>query len=71
MLHSFVLNYVTFAQVLFKKTFRAGEKVEKAHIENRRMQYLYASGEAHVFMDNGTYEQIELGEKQIERELKF
>lgn len=54
-----------------EKTFRAGEKVEKAHIENRRMQYLYASGEAHVFMDNGTYEQIELGEKQIERELKF
>ena len=54
-----------------EKTFRAGEKVEKAHIENRRMQYLYASGESHVFMDNGTYEQIELGEKQIERELKF
>ena len=45
--------------------------MEKAHIENRRMQYLYASGESHVFMDNGTYEQIELGEKQIERELKF
>ncbi|PFX66271.1 elongation factor P [Bacillus toyonensis] len=54
-----------------EKTFRAGEKVEKAHIENRRMQYLYASSEAHVFMDNGTYEQIELGENQIERELKF
>ena len=28
-----------------EKTFRAGEKVEKAHIENRRMQYLYASGD--------------------------
>ncbi|ABY45212.1 elongation factor P [Bacillus mycoides] len=54
-----------------EKTFRAGEKVEKAHIENRRMQYLYASGESHVFMDNETYEQIELGENQIERELKF
>ncbi|PGB82833.1 elongation factor P [Bacillus wiedmannii] len=54
-----------------EKTFRAGEKVEKAHIENRRMQYLYANGESHVFMDNGTYEQIELGENQIERELKF
>ncbi|MEV5108294.1 elongation factor P [Bacillus sp. LBA3-1-1.1] len=54
-----------------EKTFRAGEKVEKAHIENRRMQYLYASGESHVFMDNGNYEQIELGENQIERELKF
>lgn len=35
------------------------------------MQYLYASGESHVFMDNETYEQIELGENQIERELKF
>ncbi|MCP8967064.1 elongation factor P [Ectobacillus ponti] len=54
-----------------EKTFRAGEKVEKAHIENRRMQYLYASGDAHVFMDNESYEQVELPAKQIERELKF
>ncbi len=28
-----------------EKTFRAGEKVEKAQIENRKMQYLYASGD--------------------------
>ncbi|MFS0780966.1 elongation factor P [Bacillus sp. 1P06AnD] len=54
-----------------EKTFRAGEKVAKAHIENRKMQYLYASGDQHVFMDNENYEQIELGENQIERELKF
>ncbi|MFX3622582.1 MAG: elongation factor P [Ectobacillus sp.] len=54
-----------------EKTFRAGEKVEKAHIENRRMQYLYAMGDSHVFMDNESYEQIELPSKQIERELKF
>ncbi|WP_050615734.1 elongation factor P [Bacillus testis] len=54
-----------------EKTFRAGEKVAKAHIENRKMQYLYASGDQHVFMDNENYEQIELSEKQIERELKF
>lgn len=54
-----------------EKTFRAGEKVEKAHIENRRMQYLYASGDMHIFMDNETYEQIELSSKQIEHELKF
>lgn len=54
-----------------EKTFRAGEKVEKAHIENRRMQYLYAMGDAHVFMDNESYEQLELPAKQIERELKF
>ncbi len=54
-----------------EKTFRAGEKVAKAHIENRRMQYLYASGDTHTFMDNETYEQIELSAAQIEHELKF
>jgi len=54
-----------------EKTFRAGEKVAKAQIDNRRMQYLYANGDEHVFMDNESYEQIELPEKQIEEELKF
>lgn len=54
-----------------EKTFRAGEKVAKAQIDNRRMQYLYANGDEHIFMDNESYEQIELPEKQIEDELKF
>ncbi|WP_096201210.1 elongation factor P [Bacillus sp. FJAT-45350] len=54
-----------------EKTFRGGEKVAKAHIENRRMQYLYASGDVHTFMDNETYDQIELPANQIEYELKF
>lgn len=54
-----------------EKTFRAGEKVSKAHIENRKMQYLYASGDVHTFMDNETYEQLELRSAQIEYELKF
>ena len=54
-----------------EKTFRAGEKVEKAQIDNRKMQYLYASGDQHVFMDTDSYEQIELSETQIEYELKF
>jgi elongation factor P len=54
-----------------EKTFRAGEKVEKAQIDNRRMQYLYASGDQHVFMDNESYEQIELPATRIQYELKF
>ncbi|GAE24590.1 translation elongation factor P [Halalkalibacter wakoensis JCM 9140] len=54
-----------------EKTFRAGEKVAKAHIENRRMSYLYESGDMHTFMDNESYEQIELPSAQIEYELKF
>ncbi|MBM7646334.1 elongation factor P [Scopulibacillus daqui] len=54
-----------------EKTFRAGEKVNKAHIENRKMQYLYANGSQHAFMDLETYEQIELDAEQIKDELKF
>ncbi|SFD53240.1 translation elongation factor P (EF-P) [Lentibacillus persicus] len=54
-----------------EKTFRAGEKVNRAHIENRKMQYLYASGDTHAFMDTKTFEQLELQTNQIENELNF
>lgn|SRR5699024_3086708 len=54
-----------------EKTFRAGERVGRAHIEHKTMQYLYASGNMHAFMDTSTYEQIELPTEQIEHELKF
>ena len=42
------------------KTFRAGEKFRPVHTESRKMQYLYDSGEAAVFMDSQDYEQIEI-----------
>jgi len=42
------------------KTFRAGEKFRPVHTKSRKMQYLYDSGEAAVFMDTGDYEQIEI-----------
>ncbi|MGM0844289.1 MAG: elongation factor P [Bacillota bacterium] len=54
-----------------EKTFRAGEKVAKAQIDNRRMQYLYANGDMHVFMDTESYDQIELNGSAIQYELKF
>lgn len=57
--------------VIQEKTFRAGEKVSRAHIERRKMQYLYASGEQHAFMDSETFEQIEFSSSQIEYELNF
>ncbi|MBE3596542.1 MAG: elongation factor P [Hydrogenibacillus sp.] len=52
-------------------TFRAGEKVARAHIETREMQYLYASGDDYTFMDMNTYEQITLSRSQLEYELNF
>jgi elongation factor P len=42
------------------KTFRAGEKFRPVRTESRKMQYLYDSGDAAVFMDNKDYEQIEI-----------
>jgi elongation factor P len=42
------------------KTFRAGEKFRPVRTETRRMQYLYDSGDAAVFMDNTDFEQLEL-----------
>jgi len=39
------------------RTFRAGEKVERALIDKRDMQYLYKDGADYVFMDNDTYDQ--------------
>ncbi|MBU5594791.1 elongation factor P [Amphibacillus sp. MSJ-3] len=53
------------------KTFRAGEKVARAHIENQKMQYLYASGDMYTFMNMETFEQIELSASQIEYEINF
>ena len=54
-----------------EKTFRAGEKVEQAMIENRRMQYLYADGDNHVFMDNETFDQTELPGDYLKDELNY
>ncbi|HEY8778707.1 MAG TPA: elongation factor P [Solirubrobacterales bacterium] len=45
------------------KTFRAGEKFRPVRTESRKMQYLYDSGDAAVFMDTRDYEQLELPRK--------
>ncbi|RLV50206.1 elongation factor P [Nocardioides mangrovicus] len=42
------------------KTFNAGTKVETANVDKRTMQYLYNDGTSYVFMDNGTFEQLEV-----------
>lgn len=54
-----------------ERTFRTTEKFQKAHIETRKMQYLYNSGDEYTFMDNENYEQVVLSSKQIEEELNY
>ena len=48
-----------------ERTFNAGEKVPKAHVDRRRMQYLYEADGAYTFMDNETYDQVELNLEQL------
>ena len=52
-------------------TFNAGEKVKRAHVEKSTMQFLYSMGDEYVFMNNETYEQIELTAAQLEQEKNF
>lgn len=53
------------------KTWRAGEKVATAHIDKDKMSYLYEMGDVCVFMNNDTYEQLEIPKKNIQHELNF
>jgi elongation factor P len=43
------------------RTFRAAEKVERAMIDKREMQFLYREGDDYVFMDNTSYDQMNVG----------
>jgi elongation factor P len=42
------------------KTFNADVRVEVANVDKRTMQYLYNDGTSYVFMDPGTFEQLEV-----------
>jgi elongation factor P len=44
-----------------ERTLRAGEKVERAMIDKREMQFLYREGDDYVFMDNTSYDQMNVG----------
>ncbi|BBH21127.1 elongation factor P [Paenibacillus baekrokdamisoli] len=54
-----------------ERTFRAGESIGRAIIENRAVQYLYNSGSEYSFMDNETFDQFTLDKKQLEWEINF
>ncbi len=47
------------------KTFNAGTKVETATVDRRTMQYLYHDGTSYVFMDTGTYDQLEIADEIV------
>ena len=57
--------------VINEISFTGGDKVEDVRVERKEMQYLYDDGMNLVFMDNNTYEQIEIPKERLEWEMKF
>jgi elongation factor P len=53
------------------KTFRSGEKVGEAEVEDKKMQFLYQDGDQLVFMDQDTYDQIPFSAEQVGDAMKY
>jgi elongation factor P len=47
------------------KTFNAGLKIETANVDKRDFTYLYHDGDAYVFMDKSTYDQVSISEQVV------
>ena len=62
-------NILTGATI--EEAFNPDDKFPKAHIETKRMQYLYNDGELYYFMDPETFEQVPLAYDQVEEAIKF
>ena len=48
-------------------TFSAGHKIETVRIENREYQYLYQESENYIFMNNESFEQVNIPLKMVEK----
>jgi elongation factor P len=62
-------NIVTGAVV--EKTFRPVDKMPRAHIDRRDMQFLYKDGDLYYFMDSETYEQTAINSSDVADSMDF
>jgi elongation factor P len=53
------------------RTFRSNDKFDKADLEERTMQFLYAQGGEYHFMDTKSYEQMAITAEQMGDAVKF
>lgn len=56
---------------VIEKTFNAGEKIPRARVERREVQYLYNDGGAYYFMDMENYDQLPLTREQLGDAVNF
>lgn len=50
---------------LLDRTFRSGERFEEPKLDEREMQFLYATDDDYTFMDNESYEQLTFAKKTL------
>ena len=58
-------------KAVIDRTFRAGEKVEQVRLERKQYDYLYKDGNFLVYMDNETYDQIQVEQEILGDSIKF
>lgn len=56
---------------LVEDTYNTNIKIERARVDRLPMQFLYAAGDNYVFMNNETYEQLEIPASKLENEIKY
>ena len=56
---------------LVEETFNTNINVERARVEHQNMQYLYANGDSYVFMNNETYDQMEVPASNLKDQINF
>ena len=64
-----IKNVMTGAVI--ERSFNPSDKMPRAHIEQKEMEYLYNDGELYYFMDPDTYEQIPLNHDKVEEAIQF
>lgn len=56
---------------LVEDTYNTNIKIERARVDRLPMQYLYSIGDNYVFMNNETYEQLEIPAEKLKEQIKF
>lgn len=56
---------------VIERTYKSGESVEVADVQERKMTYIYPEGEAYVFMDESTGDQTQVSSESVGEEKRF
>lgn len=56
---------------LVEDTYNTNIKIERARVDRLPMQYLYSMGDSYIFMNNETYEQLEIPAEKLTEQVKY